>query len=325
MALTAKLPSGWSKELQKDGNIYYFNRKDGSYRYSHPCLNSFKYLMKKEYKKVARGFGNNRAVFKLDGQISSNEVYTSKINNLFTGSILKDITMYKLSKYFTKGQHGNKVFKQEKIHLELKAIYENAFSYDFPQLISKLKNMMPMKMVDVYEVKKALYILNITKDQPYLVWIARLYVALPFPDGWERIENDLYDSEHRDVYQNWFTKMKIYVRPCYSYIVKLIEEAKRNREESYKTARIWMVKKDHIFEDGFGRILVVSNARLFENELSKKLNSISMGLQSLFNKNKLTVVKKKETEHLKDPFVEKVEKYLKNPDLQDMHILTVCR
>ena len=71
--------------------------------------------------------------------------------------------MYKLSKYFSKGNGRNKIFKQERVHLELKSIYESAYGYELPALIPKLKKMMPMKMVDVYEVMKALYVLNITK------------------------------------------------------------------------------------------------------------------------------------------------------------------
>ena len=327
MALTAKLPSGWSKELQKDGSIYYFNCKDGSYSYSHPCLNSFKYLMNNEYKKVARGFGNDRAVYKVDGQIASNEVYTNRLHNIFTGNILKDITLYKLSKYFTKGNRQDKVQKQEVTHQELKRIYKGTYGYDIGNLILKLKNMIPMKVVDIYKVMQALYLLNITKYEPYLVWIARLYICLPLPDGWERVENLNEDKDNPDIYENWFTKISINVRPCYSYIVKLIEAAKRNRELSEKMAKIWMINQDHIFEDGFYRIYVVENNRLFQSELQKKLSNISQGLQNLFkagDKSK-QIVKKQETEQLTDPFVEKVEKYLKNPDLQDMHILTICR
>jgi abortive infection bacteriophage resistance protein len=115
MALIAKLPSGWSKELQKDGKLYYFNRKTGTYSYAHPCLSSFKFLMQNEYKKVARGFGTSKAIFK---QLYESEVDSTKKkdyleieNNFFEGSILKDITMYKLSKYFTRGKGNDKVSK----------------------------------------------------------------------------------------------------------------------------------------------------------------------------------------------------------------------
>lgn len=61
MCLNAKLPNGWSKELGKDETMYYFNRKDGSYSYEHPCLSSFRQLMNNEYKKVLRGFKRNIA------------------------------------------------------------------------------------------------------------------------------------------------------------------------------------------------------------------------------------------------------------------------
>ena len=53
-----------------------------------------------------------------------------------------------------------------------------------------------------------------------------MYIALPLPDGWERKEAEGKETDNKDIYMNWFTKLKINVKPCYSYIVKLIEEAK---------------------------------------------------------------------------------------------------
>ena len=71
MCLNAKLPNGYSKELSKTGALYYFNRNNGSYSNSHPCLSSFKELLQKEYKKVVRSFSGMSAVAK-------SEDYTKK-------------------------------------------------------------------------------------------------------------------------------------------------------------------------------------------------------------------------------------------------------
>lgn len=179
--------------------------------------------------------------------------------------------MFKLSKYFTKGKGNDKISKQEKTQVELVAIYEQTYGYDFQRLIPRLKKMFPMKMVEVTKVKHAIYILNIMRHEPWLVWIARLYVALPLPDGWERIENQNSDPEQRDLYQNWFTKQIVEVRPCYGYISRLIEEARKNKLAAQKVGRIWMINQDHIFEDGFGRVFTVDNAKMFQNQVDDEL------------------------------------------------------
>lgn len=53
---------------------------------------------------------------------------------------------------------------------------------------------------------------------------------------------------------------------------------------------------------------------------------MSLGIMKLAgNEKKPQVLKKYQHEMLTDPFVEKVEKFINNPDLQDLHILTVAR
>lgn len=114
------------------------------------------------------------------------------------------------------------------------------------------------------EVRLALQTLNIMSHQVKYVWIARLYACLPIPEGWSRTESE-YNT---DTYINMFTKEKTYVRPCYQYIINLLEFMKQENPNYDRIWKIWMMDNDHIFEDGFGRIIVVPNDSLFNVNLA---------------------------------------------------------
>ena len=87
-----------------------------------------------------------------------------------------------------------------------------------------------------------------------------------------------------------------------------------------------MVGQDHVFEDGFGRVYTVENSKIFENQVDSVLQNMGLRIQKIAAaEKKPQVVKKYQDEMLSDPFVEKVEKFINNPDLQDLHILTVAR
>lgn len=78
-----------------------------------------------------------------------------------------------------------------------------------------------------------------------------------------------------------------------------------------------MAKDKHIFEDGFGRPYSITNEALFDlNSGPKKevdLDKAKKLLGSLIKKRMEKVIRKEKAEELTDPFVDKVEKYLRNP------------
>lgn len=228
------------------------------------------------------------------------------------------MTLYKLSKYFTKGKRSNMVVRQENMNDNLCSLYEELNGYDLGVIKSKLKKMMPMKYCDIEETRAALNLLKIHKNEPELVWIARFYVALPLPADWEP-DIPTEGEDNTVVYKNWFNNMRIRVKPCFFYINKLINFCKNNRKKAEPIARIWMVKNDHIFEDGFGRIHVITNNKLFETDLERKLKLLKKGFDSLFKVeekdfDRARMIRRKyKGDSLTDPFVEKIEKYIKNP------------
>lgn len=221
----------------------------------------------------------------------------------------------------TFGKKKNHVFLREQLSLDLLKIYEDSYSYDFDILLKQLKQMKPMKTASYDETVDALTLFPIHQKEYYLVWIVRLYVSLPLPDYWEkRLEKS--DSGTSVVYMNWNTKNKIKVRPCFFYILKLLDYAKMDKEsveQSKMIARVWMVEGlNHVFEDGFSRIYVVENEKLFRKTLVEKTNEniglLGKGILSMFKlKKDRVIVKKRKDEILSDPFVDKVERYMNNP------------
>lgn len=241
-----------------------------------------------------------------------------KAYEFFKGKILSDFALYNIGRFFSLGKKRNQVTLREDLIRELTEIYQKSYGYNILKLMKKLKSMKPMSNVSFEEIRDVLDLLNICKSEYYLVWIARFYIALPLPDGWERsLENDNRDGENHSysVYKNWITKDKIRVRPSYFYILKLLDIAKEEVEISKQIARVWMIDGlNHVFEDGFSRIYVVENHKLFEKVIDKTLDALGRGLFKMFRlRMNQKVIKKRKDAVLSDPFVEKVEKYIKNP------------
>lgn len=230
------------------------------------------------------------------------------------GGPLRDMTLFKLSKYFSKGKRSNLVVRYEEMIENLTKIYEELYSYDFDNLKLKLKKMMPMKFCGIEETKEAIKLFNIREIEPELVWVARFYVSLPLPPDWEIGIPKVEEKGRIPIYKNWFNNMKIEVKPCYFYIRNLIQICKKNREKTRKISRIWMVGNDHIFEDGFSRIHAVENFKLFEDKFTKqKVKSRVPSFRNFIFEKDREIKKKYQDANLIDPFVEKIEKYTKNP------------
>ena len=89
------------------------------------------------------------------------------------------------------------------MNIGLLKIYETTYGYDLKKLKKRIRKMRPMKTVNHLLVSKALGLLNIMPYQPEYVWIARLYVCLPLPDGWEADEKTTSEIDtYRQIYSN---------------------------------------------------------------------------------------------------------------------------
>jgi len=319
-AINARLPPNWTKELQMSKELVYFNLKDGTFTYDHPCLPTIKELMKNEFRKMTRQFGKQVAIASVD-----ETDYTNKTEKLFEKRIMSDMTMYQIGKFMIKGEDETRITKQEHLIANLISIYQQTYGYDLDSLKRELTRMRPLKAVNHLDVSRALNILNIMPDQAFLVWIARFYVSLPLPEGWE--EKD--DNTQEECFMNIYTYEMIKVRPCFYYIVRLISEAKNKGDLSEKIGRTWMIDKKHVFEDTFSRPYSISNEHLFG--LSDAIDS-GLNIQkardligNLIKKRMETIIQKKKDKELNDPFIEKVDKFIKNPDIRDEHLVFVAR
>lgn len=152
------------------------------------------------------------------------------------------------------------------------------------------------------DLRHALQTLNIVASQMKFVWIARLYAILPLPEGWERTEPE-YNT---DTYMHVETGEKLYVKPCFYYISNLLEILKANPDYQ-RIYKIWMVEDDiHVFEDGFGKIYLVTNNDLFNHGTTNIIEN---------NQEKAQNVIAKDTEQLNKfthPLVERCNRFLKN-------------
>ena len=221
------------------------------------------------------------------------------------------MTLYKISKYFKLGNDKNYVTVQEDLKKELKRVYQNLYGYKISSLIRKLKKLKPMSHISLIRTKSAIKTLNIRIHEYYLVWVARLYCCLPFPDGWEEMDS----GDGNEMYKNWHTGLRLPVRPCYYYALELLRKCRKNKAGAKNIARIWLINgSNHVFEDGFNRIFVVENAKLFEDENHRIYKMLSYGLFKMFKLHKnQRIVRKNREKATENGFVHKVEKYLKNP------------
>ena len=176
----------------------------------------------------------------------------------FEGNSLTCMTLYKITSKIKTGIEQNIIKDIENLKNTLIKLYEASYGYDLELLRSRLKKMKSMKTVAVQEVRHGLQTLNIIESQAKYVWLARFYAILPLPDGWERTEPEF----NTDVYLNTLTGEKLHIKPCYYYIIKLLERIKTDPDFD-RIWKIWMLDANHVFEDGFGRIMLVSNSTLF--------------------------------------------------------------
>lgn len=188
----------------------------------------------------------------------------------------------------------------------LMKIYENIYGYDFDVIRYRLKRLKPMKTVSISDVRHALQTLNIVESQKKYVWLARFYVVLPLPEGWDKTEPEF----NTDTYMHIHTGEKVFVKPCYYYIVRLLELLKTDPNYD-RIWKIWMVKDEnqvdhHVFEDGFERIMLVSNENLFDSGTTEMVEN---------NQDMAQLVMSKETEQLNKyshPIVDRLNVFLKN-------------
>jgi hypothetical protein len=68
----------------------------------------------------------------------------------------------------------------------------------------------------------------VRSSQAHLFWTLRAYCGLPLPEYWTK----MYDTNmHREIYYNSAHDVKISVKPCYFYILELVNYI---RQESMK-------------------------------------------------------------------------------------------
>lgn len=74
------------------------------------------------------------------------------------------------------------------------------------------------------ELIEAARLFNVRSTQSFLFWILRAYCGLPLPDYW----NKMFDTNmHREIYYNSCYDVKISVRPCFFYILDLMNYVKQ--------------------------------------------------------------------------------------------------
>lgn len=154
----------------------------------------------------------------------------------------------------------------------------------------------------ISDVRQALQTLNIVESQSKLVWVARFYVILPLPDGWQRAPPE-YDT---DCFMNSITKEKLNVKPCYYYIIRLLQIVKKHPDRD-RLWNIWMAEGDHIFEDGFEKLMLISNENLFHVGKSELVENKQEKAQYVIAK------ETEKTNKFTHPILEKCNVFLKNP------------
>lgn len=162
-----------------------------------------------------------------------------------------------------------------------------------------------MTKLQVSDLRHALQTLNIVPNQMKYVWLARFYVILPLPDGWERTEPE-YNT---DTYIHAQTGEKIYVKPCYYYISKVLEILKMNPEYD-RIYRAWMKEVEgvlyHVFENGLGKSYLVTNNDLFNHGTTNIIEN---------NQETAKLVVAKEHRHLKkstNSIIERCNFFMRN-------------
>ena len=75
--------------------------------------------------------------------------------------------------------------------------------------------------MDIIEAAK---LFNVRSTQAFLFWPLRAYCGLPLPEFWTKgFDTNL----HREIYHNTCYDVKISVRPCYFYVLELINYLKQ--------------------------------------------------------------------------------------------------
>lgn len=226
--------------------------------------------------------------------------------NFFEGTNGTCMNLFNIANKFKTGVQMH-IFKDiDYLKNSLMKIYENIYGYDLDFIRHRLKRLKPMKTVAISDVRHALQTLNIVASQKKYVWLARFYAILPIPEGWEKTEPEYFT----DTYVHIHTGEKIFVKPCYYYIVKLLEILKTDPNYD-RIWKIWMITDEnqvdhHVFEDGFERIILVSNDNLFNYGTTEMVEN---------NKEKAQHVVSKEVEQLNKythPVVERINVFLKN-------------
>lgn len=265
--------------------------------------------MKTEFKRMARSFDLNRAFGKGDS-------YMEESLKFFTGKILSNLTIYQIGRYFTHGEKEDEFDKQENLNRRMEATFSNIYGLDLKIIRDKVKNMRPMRLVDHFDLTRVLKYLRIMETHPELVWIGRLYLSLPIPEEW--ILHEESQTSNVEAYKHINTSEILFVRPCYFYIIRILEIAKNNKPMAEGIAKMWIVNKEHIFEDGFGRIFSLGNKELFHlgeddgDDEDFKINKAKFLISNLIRKRKEKIFRKKKVEELTDPFIEKVDGYLRD-------------
>jgi len=166
-------------------------------------------------------------------------------------------------------------------------------------------------MVDPTGMIEAARLFNVKSTQAYLFWILRAYCGLPLPEYWSKV----FDTNlHREIYYNSCYDVKISVRPCYFYVLELVNYVKHEvirDKESFLNFSNKMSLCDKL-----GRQYDVDLASMIK-DLIEKPNSE--------RKNYFTYHQKKEVnKEDAQKIVKKRKKEELNPNFSDAHLFEIA-
>lgn len=132
-----------------------------------------------------------------------------------------------------------------------------SFSWDFDEVtFGRVIQLDLWNNVDPVSVAGAIQFLGIPLEKPRLFWLAKLYLALPLPPGFEVLTSS---NDYQSIYLNTNSFQKLRVKPCHLYIKDIL---RRGIVEVSKLEKFEKIIRD---KDERDRLLAIDHSKMVFN------------------------------------------------------------
>ena len=240
-ALVTILPQGWQREKDPKGTLQYHNPLTGATTERHPLLYlfraAFSQLLQSSYESTAISADTHPALSQ-----QAIPVRTHSEQEAFFAELLRKVQ---------RTQDLSDSDRLKKVMNDVELFYETLITEE--SVPASIEDSLEYKCLDPKQVMGTAEALGVAQDYR-LLWIARLFCALPLPPLWQRST----DAFRNELFLNTHYSVSIQHHPSQNFFYKFIQRLKFSSLEAQSPTMTFLDTQFHEYEVDLRRLVAGS-------------------------------------------------------------------